>query len=106
MVALKLCMFGVLVAVAAAQQVLQHPPAEILSDNSFVRADGYDFEYRTSDGVSRKEEAGLINVGDRQGIAVRGSYSYTAPDGQTYEVTFTADDKGYKPQIRVIEPKQ
>lgn len=60
--------------------------------------------FKTSDGVSRKEEASLITVGDHQGIGVKGSYSYTAPDGVQYEVTYTADDKGYKPQIRVLSP--
>lgn len=64
------------------------------------------FRFKTSDGVSRKEEATVITVGDHQGIGVRGSYSYTAPDGQEYEVTYTADDKGYKPQIRVLSHKQ
>nr|USJ75253.1 RR-1 cuticular protein [Cnaphalocrocis medinalis] len=60
--------------------------------------------YKTSDGVSRQENAHLITVGENQGIAVEGSYSYFAPDGQQYEVTFTADDKGYKFTIRVVEP--
>ncbi|KAJ0179924.1 hypothetical protein K1T71_004515 [Dendrolimus kikuchii] len=92
--------------IAAAEAPNKPPPAEILSDVAHVREDGYDFEYKTSDGVSRQENAELITVGDRQGIAVRGSYSYTAPDGQEYEVTFTADDKGYKPIIRVASGGQ
>ncbi|NP_001166725.1 endocuticle structural glycoprotein SgAbd-5-like [Bombyx mandarina] len=104
MVALKLFVLCALAGVIIAQE--QKSTAEILSDNSFVRPDGYDFEFKTSDGVSRKEEAGLITVGENQGIAVRGSYSYLTPDGQEYEVTFTADDKGYKPTIRIIDHSQ
>lgn len=60
------------------------------------------FSYKTSDGVSREEEAQLITVGENKGIGVKGSYSYLGSDGQKYQVNFTADDKGYKPQIRVI----
>ncbi|XP_059060187.1 endocuticle structural glycoprotein SgAbd-5-like [Achroia grisella] len=106
MFALKLFILGTCVACLLAQDATNKQPVEILTEKSFVREDGYDFEYKTSDGVSRKEEAGLITVGDQQGIGVKGSYSYTAPDGQQYLVTFTADDKGYKPQIHVVSPNQ
>lgn len=60
------------------------------------------FSYKTSDGVSREEEAQLITVGENKGIGVKGSYSYVGPDGQEYQVTFTADDKGYNPKIHVV----
>ncbi|XP_038210506.1 endocuticle structural glycoprotein SgAbd-5-like [Zerene cesonia] len=97
----KLFLFGLLcVVLAAAQEPKER--AEILTEKAFVRANGYDFEFKTSDGVSRKEQANLITVGDHQGIGVSGSYSYTAPDGQQYEVNFTADDKGFRPEIRVV----
>ncbi|XP_075971119.1 endocuticle structural glycoprotein SgAbd-5-like [Anticarsia gemmatalis] len=99
MVALKLFIFALAAVVVAADD---KPVAEIITEQSFVNPDGYNFDFKTSDGVSRHEEAGLITVGDKVGIAVRGSYSYTGPDGEQYEVTFTADDKGYKPQIRVV----
>ncbi|GBP72137.1 Endocuticle structural glycoprotein SgAbd-5 [Eumeta japonica] len=80
------------------------PPAQILSDKSNVNANGYNFEFNTSDGVSRQEEGELISVGEHKGIGIKGSYSYTGPDGQQYQVTFTADDKGYRPELRVIAP--
>ncbi|XP_072941020.1 uncharacterized protein [Epargyreus clarus] len=82
------------------------PPVEILTEKTFVNTDGYKFEFKTSDGVSRKEEAQLITVGEHQGIGVKGSYSYIAPDGQEYIVNFTADDKGYRPEIRVAPASQ
>ena len=31
------------------------------------------------------------------GIAAQGSYSYTAPDGKVYTVTWVADENGYQP---------
>ncbi|XP_049865993.1 endocuticle structural glycoprotein SgAbd-5-like isoform X2 [Pectinophora gossypiella] len=103
MVSLKLVIFALVVATAAAADS-DKPEVETLTEKSFVREDGYDFVYKTSDGVSRQEEGQLITVGDQQGIGIKGSYSYVAPDGQEYQVTFTADDKGFKPQIRVIAP--
>ncbi|KAL0840408.1 hypothetical protein ABMA28_015665 [Loxostege sticticalis] len=102
MLALKVFVFGFLVAAAFAQSS-DAPVVEILTEKTYVNEDGYNFVYKTSDGVSRQEDAHLITVGEKQGISVKGSYSYTAPDGVTYEVSFTADDKGYKPTIRVLD---
>ncbi|XP_026328694.1 endocuticle structural glycoprotein SgAbd-5-like [Hyposmocoma kahamanoa] len=91
-----------LLVAAALSADSDKPKVEIITEATFVREDGYNFVYKTSDGVSREEEAQLITVGEHKGIGVRGSYSYLGPDGQEYQVTFTADDKGYNPQIRVI----
>ncbi|XP_050663952.1 endocuticle structural glycoprotein SgAbd-5-like [Leptidea sinapis] len=102
----KLFVVCVLVVVAAAQDQAQENKVEIITERSFVRTDGYDFEFKTSDGTSRKEQADLITVGDHQGIGVRGSYSYTAPDGQQYEVTFVANEKGFQPQIKIVNSSQ
>ncbi|XP_032510818.2 endocuticle structural glycoprotein SgAbd-5-like [Danaus plexippus] len=105
MIAMKLFVFG-LVLVASLAEDGKQPPAEIITERTIVRDDGYDFEFKTSDGTSRKEEAGLITVGDRQGIAVKGSYSYLSPDGLEYIVSYTADDKGFKPQLRVASKSE
>ncbi|RVE46299.1 hypothetical protein evm_009018 [Chilo suppressalis] len=101
---LKFLTVSFLVAIVSTQQQQPsgQPEVEILTEKYDVSLDGYNFVYKTSDGVSRQEEAHLITVGENQGIGVKGSYSYTAPDGQQYEVSFTADDKGYKPTIRVV----
>ncbi|XP_013187910.2 flexible cuticle protein 12-like [Amyelois transitella] len=98
----KLFVFAAFIAALTAQENADKQPVEIITERTLVKPDGYDFEYKTSDGVSRREEGTLITVGDQQGIGVKGSYSYTAPDGQQYQVTFTADDKGYKPQIHIL----
>lgn len=55
--------------------------------------------YETSDGQSRDEEAQLKNIGtEQEAISVRGSYSFVAPDGQTYTVNFVADENGFQPE--------
>lgn len=49
------------------------------------------------------QEAGqLKQIGAEQGIATQGEFSYTAPDGQQYKVTFIADENGFQPQVRKI----
>ncbi|CAD0198324.1 unnamed protein product [Chrysodeixis includens] len=96
MIALKLIF---LVAVSAVLAANEKPVPEILSQSKVSNPNGYAFDFKTSDGVSRKEEASLVQVGDKYGISVKGSYSYFSPDGIEYQVTYTSDDKGFKPQI-------
>ena len=56
------------------------------------------YSYETSDGVSRQETAELKNVGtETEALVVRGSYSFVADDGQTYTVTYIADENGFQP---------
>ncbi|KAI5631972.1 insect cuticle protein domain-containing protein [Phthorimaea operculella] len=106
MVALKLFVFGMLVAVglAADADATDKPAVQIVTEITNVRQDGYDFKFETSDGASRQEEAMLITVGDHQGIGIKGSYAYTAPDGQQFQVDYTADEKGYNPIIKILNP--
>ncbi|XP_023950145.2 endocuticle structural glycoprotein SgAbd-5 isoform X2 [Bicyclus anynana] len=104
MFALKLVVLCSVLGALSAQETKE--AVEILTEKTFVNEDGYNFVYKTSDGVSRQEEGQLITVGDHQGIGVKGSYSYVAPDGQQYIVSFTADDKGYKPTIKIASNSQ
>jgi Insect cuticle protein len=54
--------------------------------------------YETSNGNKRTEEASLKNVGtEDEALVVRGSFSYTAPDGQIITVNYIADENGYQP---------
>ncbi|NP_001166726.1 endocuticle structural glycoprotein ABD-5-like [Bombyx mandarina] len=75
----------------------QKAPVEIVKQDSEVDVDGYKFEYETSDGTSRQEQGEYKNDTDQQGLLVRGSYKYVAPDGQQISVSFVADKNGYQP---------
>ncbi|XP_050075964.1 endocuticle structural glycoprotein ABD-5-like [Anopheles maculipalpis] len=74
--------------------------AEILRYSSEnIGIDGYRFDFATSDGTSRTEEAELRNAGtDNEALAVRGSYSYTGPDGTVYVINYIADENGFQPE--------
>ncbi|XP_026481511.1 uncharacterized protein LOC113388333 [Ctenocephalides felis] len=51
-------------------------------------------KFETSDGQSRMEEGEL--VGPDKILTVKGSYSYTDPNGNLVEVSYIADDKGFR----------
>lgn len=56
------------------------------------------FSYETSDGVSRQEQAELKDIGaENPALSVRGSYQFVGDDGQTYTVTYIADENGFQP---------
>ncbi|CAB0034646.1 unnamed protein product [Trichogramma brassicae] len=72
---------------------------ETPSDN--IGVDGYQFAYELSDGQTRQEKAEFIaprNANEEGILRVTGSYSYYNPyDGQTYTVTYVADENGFRP---------
>ncbi|XP_073841254.1 pupal cuticle protein Edg-78E-like [Musca autumnalis] len=66
--------------------------AETLKYVNVVNPDGsYNFEYESSNGINFAENG----VG---GESATGSYSYTAPEGEAIQLTYTADQNGYQPQ--------
>ncbi|XP_063697908.1 larval cuticle protein 65Ag1-like [Culicoides brevitarsis] len=73
---------------------------EILKyDHDNLGVDNYKFAFETSDGTKHESSGVLNNVGsDAEEIAVRGSYSFVADDGQTYTVNYVADKNGYQPE--------
>ncbi|XP_019876737.2 flexible cuticle protein 12-like [Aethina tumida] len=90
-----------LVAVAAAApQRSPEADAQVLRfDLDNIGVDGYSYAYETSNRIQAQEQGQLINAGtDNEAIAVRGSYQYVGPDGQTYQVTYIADENGFQPQ--------
>lgn len=86
----------------AGQQQPQQPPIAILSyENMPNIGDGsYKWSYETENGIKAEEQGELKNKDSENPInSVRGSYSYTGPDGVLYEVTYIADENGFRPQV-------
>ncbi|XP_013116653.1 larval cuticle protein 65Ag1-like [Stomoxys calcitrans] len=89
-------LFAALFAVALAAP---RPDAEILRNESEVGPESYSYSYETSDGNKAQEEGLLKNAGsENEAISVTGQFSYVGDDGQTYTVTYTADENGFQPQ--------
>ena len=81
--------------------VLAAPPA---ADVTVLRSDfnndpqtGYNFAFEQSDGQTRDETGEVRNLGaEDEFVAVRGSFTFVADDGQTYTVNYVADENGKK----------
>ncbi|XP_075162369.1 larval cuticle protein 65Ag1-like [Haematobia irritans] len=72
---------------------------EIIKSESDVGPDSFSYAYETSDGTNAEASGHVINPGSEQeGIAIKGSYSFVADDGQTYTVNYVADENGFQPQ--------
>ncbi|KPJ11358.1 Larval cuticle protein 8 [Papilio machaon] len=84
-------------ALVLAQEEPTKAPVEIVKQDSEVDVNGYNFEFETSDGTSRQEQGDYKNDTEQQGLSVKGSYRYIAPDGQHIQVTYVADKNGYQP---------
>jgi hypothetical protein len=55
--------------------------------------------FETGDGTKAEQSGQLKNLGPNDdGESVTGSFSYVAPDGVTYSVTYIADENGFQPQ--------
>ncbi|KAF9410353.1 hypothetical protein HW555_010532 [Spodoptera exigua] len=72
--------------------------AEILKYENEINEEGYHYAFETSDGT-KAEQQGRVYPGaqpEEGSLTVSGSYSYVGDDGQTYTVTYTADENGYR----------
>lgn len=53
-----------------------------------------------SDGQYREETGELKIIGNATVYVVTGFYSFKGTDGKTYKVTYSADEHGYKAEVR------
>ncbi|XP_045777296.1 pupal cuticle protein 36-like [Maniola jurtina] len=67
--------------------------AQILRYNNEVTAEGFAYDFETSNGI-RADASGVAT----NGVQSQGSFSYKGDDGQDYSITYTADENGYQPR--------
>ncbi|GBP11381.1 Larval cuticle protein LCP-17 [Eumeta japonica] len=74
--------------------------AAILSNQFDIGPDGsYTWSFDTSNGISEKEQGQLKNAGsDNEEEVVKGSASWTAPNGEKIVLEYEADANGYRAQ--------
>ncbi|RVE45616.1 hypothetical protein evm_009729 [Chilo suppressalis] len=96
----SIVLIALFVAVAAALPVEQEPVKILRSEFDQQPEGGYAFSFETEDGVERSENGEVKQAVDEENkphdvVVVRGSYSYTNPDGQKESVSYYADETGY-----------
>ncbi|KMR04590.1 larval cuticle protein lcp-17 [Lasius niger] len=57
------------------------------------------YNYNTDIGIQVQEYGHLNNVGTKQeALEVRGSYNYTDNDGNTFQISYIANENGFQPK--------
>ncbi|XP_059060104.1 larval cuticle protein 1-like [Achroia grisella] len=87
-----------LVAIAVAAP--PEPPQILRSSFDQQPEGGYVYNFETEDGIIRNENGELKQVLDEENkprnvVIVRGSYSYTNPEGKPETVNYYADETGF-----------
>lgn len=98
-------MCAALAAPQFAEQQYVQAPVPILKSNAEVNQDGsYKYEYETGNGIQAAENGYLKNAGipNAESQVVQGYYQYVSPEGIPIQVTYTADENGFQPQVSVV----
>ncbi|CAK1580051.1 unnamed protein product [Parnassius mnemosyne] len=89
-----------LCAIGCACATVSDQEANIVRSNFDHDAEGgYQFAYETDNGITAQAD-GKITVLSENSTAhqVQGSVSYVSPEGKTIEITYVADENGYRPE--------
>lgn len=86
-----------LVGVAAAFPQRSEPEVTVVRSEFENTGEAFNWVSELSDGNKHEQSGQLKTIGDAQGIAITGSYSYTSPEGQLIEVRYVADENGFQP---------
>lgn len=74
-------------AVAAAPPKADPNNVQVLKEYNDISAGSYKFGFEQSDGTKRDEAGEVKQIGEHEGIVMRGSYEYLGPDGNVYRVS-------------------
>lgn len=98
---MKFAIFAVLIAtaLAAVPQARSNlnDDVKVLSRSFSNDGKAYNYAFEQSDGTKREETGEVKLIEKESGIVMRGSYSFVSDDGNTYTVTYIADENGFQP---------
>ncbi|XP_049941328.1 endocuticle structural glycoprotein ABD-4-like [Schistocerca serialis cubense] len=99
----KLLALSALVAVAmgAVAEIAKDVVPIVKQENVISPEGNFHYSFESGDGTRAEEDGTLVKSQDPKEpdtIAVRGSVSYTAPDGTPVQLTYTADENGFRPE--------
>ncbi|XP_028129647.1 endocuticle structural glycoprotein SgAbd-2-like [Diabrotica virgifera virgifera] len=86
-------------ALAAQGPLREKDIIPIISQDRQFNFDGtFRSSYKTGNGITVEEEGFLKNAGnkDTESEQVQGAFQYTAPDGSPIQVTYIADENGFR----------
>lgn len=86
-----------IIGASAAAPRLSTDEIKLISRNFVNDGNAYKFGFEQSDGQKRDETGENKVIGKESGIVMRGSFSFVSDDGQTYTVTYIADENGFQP---------
>ncbi|KAL7638716.1 UNVERIFIED_CONTAM: hypothetical protein RMT77_010249 [Armadillidium vulgare] len=95
---MKFIIFVCFLALAAARPDLKI--VEILRDDRVHPEEGkYSFDIETADGIVRSESGGPLDI-ENNPTGQQGSYSFTFPNGEVFDLKFVADQNGFQPESK------
>nr|CAD7397644.1 unnamed protein product [Timema poppensis] len=102
----SLVFFVVALAVVTAMPQKLDEPIPILKQSSNISPEGaYEYSYETGNGIAA-DETGVLhkaaNPEDGSVVVAEGRYSWTAPDGKLYSVTYKADENGFQCTLIIL----
>ncbi|XP_026750980.2 endocuticle structural glycoprotein SgAbd-2-like [Galleria mellonella] len=83
------------------QQYAQNQVIPIINQRTDVGINGnYEYSYETGNGIYAQERGYLKNAGvkDAEAQVAEGSVSYTSPEGVPIQLTYVADENGFRPE--------
>nr|XP_022907234.1 cuticle protein CP14.6-like [Onthophagus taurus] len=87
------------------QRLIQNIGARTIKYLNERTENGYKFSVEQDDKQLKEEVGEFINQGkENESLSVKGYYSYIGDDGQTYAVSYTADENGFRPEGKHLPP--
>ncbi|XP_042859343.1 cuticle protein AMP1B-like [Penaeus japonicus] len=97
---MKLVLFACLAAAAVAFPQNPEGDAEVVYDERTDQGDGnFRYAFETTNGI-RAEKTGVPGAAGQSNM--QGSFTFPLPEGGVVEVTYVADEDGYRPESDAI----